>query len=98
MQPSFKLNEQGFMTSGTWCAEIAQQIARQQGITNLTEKHWQVINFIREHHQRHGLAPMIRAICNENNISVKTLYMLFPHGPAKGACAIAGLPKATGCV
>ncbi|MDP3829541.1 MAG: TusE/DsrC/DsvC family sulfur relay protein [Polaromonas sp.] len=26
------------------------------------------------------------------------MYDLFPYGPAKQACKIAGLPKPTGCI
>jgi tRNA 2-thiouridine synthesizing protein E len=41
---------------------------------------------------------MVRKVCKDNGIDVKKLYELFPTGPAKGACKLAGLSKPTGCV
>ncbi|HQM75563.1 MAG TPA: TusE/DsrC/DsvC family sulfur relay protein, partial [Candidatus Saccharicenans sp.] len=42
--------------------------------------------------------PMIRKMVNETGINLKHIYELFPSGPAKGACKVAGLPKPDGCV
>ena len=44
------------------------------------------------------IAPMIRKMCKETGLSLRQIYELFPSGPAKGACKVAGLPKPTGCV
>jgi len=44
------------------------------------------------------LAPMIRLLCQETGFSLRKIYELFPSGPAKGACKVAGLPKPDGCV
>ena len=44
------------------------------------------------------VAPMIRKLCKETGFPLKKIYDLFPSGPAKGACKLAGLPKPTGCV
>ena len=41
---------------------------------------------------------MIRKICKDLGIDMTKLYELFPTGPAKGACKLAGLSKPTGCV
>ena len=43
-------------------------------------------------------APMIRKVCKDTDFKLKKIYELFPSGPAKGACKVAGLPKPTGCV
>jgi tRNA 2-thiouridine synthesizing protein E len=64
----------------------------------LTEKHWAVITCIREHYLAHGMAPMIRALCQHTGLRLREIYALFPSGPAKGACKVAGLPKPDGCV
>ena len=57
-----------------------------------------VINYLRDYFQQFGIAPMIRKICKDLKIDMKKLYELFPTGPAKGACKLAGLSKPTGCV
>ena len=64
----------------------------------LTEEHWNVINYLREYFLKNQIAPMIRRLCKETGCNIKRIYELFPSGPAKGACKLAGLPKPTGCV
>jgi tRNA 2-thiouridine synthesizing protein E len=53
---------------------------------------------LRNHYQQFGIAPMIRKLCKETGFKLNEIYKLFPSGPAKGACKLAGLPKPTGCV
>lgn len=94
------LNEEGFMmNSADWNEEIASILAKQEeGLDNLTPEHWAIINFIRAHYNEKKLAPMVRAICKSTGLPLRQIYELFPSGPAKGACKIAGLPKPDGCV
>jgi tRNA 2-thiouridine synthesizing protein E len=89
----------GFMTNPTlWTREIAECIAKNDGISPLTENHWKVIDIIRNNFEEKGIAPMIRTVCKESGLKLKDIYELFPLGPARGACRVAGLPKPDGCV
>ena len=81
-----------------WDKDIANLLAISDGTGELTEKHWKVVNFIRDYWLENGMAPMVRKLCQASNVRLKELYELFPMGPAKGACKIAGLPKPDGCV
>lgn len=81
-----------------WNDEIAVKIAMEDGIQVLTDKHWSVINVIRRNYMEKGMAPMIRVICKEADLKLRDIYELFPLGPARGACRVAGLPKPDGCV
>jgi len=94
------LNEEGFLTDpSAWNKEVATVLAQsQEGIQELTPEHWSVIDFIRGHFLEHDMAPMVRAICKHTGLPLKRIYELFPSGPAKGACKLAGLPKPDGCV
>ncbi len=94
------LNEEGFLTSPSdWDPHVALALAQaQEGIPELSPEHWSVINFIREHYLQHNTAPMVRSICKTTGLPLKRIYELFPSGPAKGACKLAGLPKPDGCV
>lgn len=83
---------------GDWNEDIAQEIARMEGIEKLTEKHWAVINFMRKVYTETGDAPSIRRLTKESGVDTKELYSLFPKGPAKKAARIAGLPKPKGCI
>jgi tRNA 2-thiouridine synthesizing protein E len=80
-----------------WNDAVAETIAREDGVT-MTEKHWAVIRVIRRNFEEKGNAPMIRTVCKETGLKLKDIYELFPLGPARGACRVAGLPKPDGCV
>jgi len=81
-----------------WNEEIAHEIAAIEGIPELTAQHWCVINFMRTVFEKEGDAPSIRRLTKESGVDTKTLYQLFPKGPAKKAARIAGLPKPKGCI
>ena len=94
-----EVDEDGFIQEpDTWNQELAETIARMEDVPELTEDHWKVINYLRDYYKQFGIAPMIRKLCKDTGFPLKTIYELFPSGPAKGACKIAGLPKPTGCV
>lgn len=94
-----EVDEDGFIQEpDRWSEELAAAIAKTEEVEDLTEDHWKVINYLRGYYQEFGIAPMIRKLCKETGFQLKYIYELFPSGPAKGACKIAGLPKPTGCV
>jgi len=94
------LNEEGFlMNPQEWNEEIAVVLAvSEEGLDGLSDDHWSVINYIRSYYLEKDLAPMVRKICKTTGFSLKYIFELFPSGPAKGACKLAGLPKPDGCV
>lgn len=81
-----------------WNEEIAGEISRLEGIEQLTDRHWIVINFMRKEFMEKGDGPTIRRITKESGVDTKELYALFPKGPAKKAARIAGIPKPKGCI
>ena len=90
---------EGFLTDpGQWSEEIGEQIAREAGIPELTDRHWLVVRFMRERYLATGTAPTIRSLGKESGVPVKELYALFPKGPAKLAAKIGGIPKPKGCI
>ncbi len=96
---TIEMDGDGFMLNPElWTEELANLIAKEDGINELTESHWKVINIIRANYLEKGLAPMVRVICKESGLKLKEIYELFPLGPARGACRVAGLPKPEGCV
>ncbi len=78
--------------------EAALNRAKEQGIDELTDDHWKVIQYLHDYYTKYDLAPMVRTLLKETGITLKRLYELFPAGPAKGACFVAGLPKSQSCV
>ncbi len=95
-----RVNDEGFLLDpGEWDDDVARLLARTaEGIEELTGEHWAVIRFIREHYLAHRRAPMVRAVCKTTGLHLRRIYQLFPGGPAKGACKVAGLPRPDGCV
>ena len=93
-----EVDAEGFLTDHEdWNREIAAQIASGEGI-ELTDRHWEVLEFMRKDFAENGTAPTIRRLKKLNVVPTKELYALFPGGPAKKASKIAGLPKPKGCV
>ncbi|MDX9994196.1 MAG: TusE/DsrC/DsvC family sulfur relay protein [Rhodocyclaceae bacterium] len=102
---SYETDEEGYLINlGDWNEEIAAYLAQQEGV-NMTEQHWEVINFLRDYYNEFQIAPAVRVLTKAIGKKLgpekgnsQYLYELFPYGPAKQACKIAGLPKPTGCV
>jgi TusE/DsrC/DsvC family sulfur relay protein len=93
------VDAEGFLTDpGQWNARIAEAIAAENGVTELTDRHWLVIRFMRERYLQSGNAPSIRSLGKESGVPIKELYQLFPKGPAKLAAKIGGIPKPKGCI
>ena len=102
---TFESDEEGYLIDiAAWNEELADLIAKDEEI-DMTDEHWEVVNFLREYYNEYQIAPAVRVLVKAvkkkfgaDKGSNKYLYELFPYGPAKQACKIAGLPKPTGCV
>ncbi len=93
-----QVNEESFMTQPSeWGREIANAIAKDEGIAELTPSHWKVIEFCRQSASG-GKSPTLRQITTGTGITTKEMFALFPKGPAKKVARIAGLGKPEGCV
>jgi tRNA 2-thiouridine synthesizing protein E len=98
-------DEEGYIVElSDWSKELARLIAEDENI-EMTDEHWEVVNFLRDYYEEYQIAPAVRVLIKAIKKSMgkekgnnKYLYTLFPYGPAKQACKIAGLPKPTGCI
>ncbi len=94
-----ELDEDGHLKNrADWTDAVARELAKEEGVPELTERHWTVINFMKKEFDAKGDAPSIRKLTKESGVDTKELYALFPRGPAKKAAKIAGLPKPKGCI
>jgi TusE/DsrC/DsvC family sulfur relay protein len=94
-----EVDAEGFMARlDQWSPEVAAEIAASVGIPALTDRHWQVIRYMRDAYTRTGSSPNVRLLGKASGVPVKELYALFPKGPAKLAARIAGVPKPRGCI
>jgi tRNA 2-thiouridine synthesizing protein E len=92
---NLEVSEEGYLADPTqWTEEIAKEIAKEENI-ELTEKHFEVIKFIRENAEA-GLT--IRKIGKSGIVDIKGFYELFPGGPLKISSKIAGIKKPASCV
>jgi tRNA 2-thiouridine synthesizing protein E len=102
---TIEVDEDGFLANlDDWSMDVAKYFAEVEGI-EMTDQHWEVVNFLRDYYKQYQIAPMIKILVKEigkklgpDKGNTKYLYELYPGGPAKQACKIAGLPKPTGCV
>jgi len=93
------VDAEGFLLDAQqWNERIAREIAHDHGIEQLSDRHWQVVNFMRETYLQTGSAPSIRSLGKTSGVPIKELYELFPKGPAKLAAKIGGIPKPRGCI
>jgi len=102
---TYETDEEGYLVNlADWNEDIANEIAKGENV-EMTPNHWEVVNFLRQYYDEYQIAPAVRVLTKaigkqlgEEKGNSKYLYELFPYGPAKQACKIAGLPKPTGCV
>ena len=102
---SIETDEEGYLvTLSDWDENVALELAKSENL-EMDDARWEVVNFLREYYDEYQIAPAIRVLVKAlkkkfgpEKASNKYLYELFPYGPAKQACKIAGLPKPTGCV
>ena len=96
---TFNIDEDGFIDNfENWNKDWVQYVKQQEGIDELSEEHWKVIDVLQDYYKKNGIAPMVRVLSKLTGFKLKHIYELFPSGPGKGACKMAGLPKPTGCV
>ena len=96
---SVDVDDEGFLTNFTqWTRDVAEAIAKEEGIAELTPAHWKVIEFMHKEYRENGQVPSVRKLNKSGVVSTKELYALFPGGPAKKAARIAGMKKPEGCV
>ena len=94
-----ELDEEGFLVvPAQWTEEMAVELARREGLDPLTDRHWQVVRFMRQQYETTGSGPNVRMLAKTSGIPIKELYQLFPKGPAKTAAKVAGIPKPRGCI
>ena len=102
---SYETDEEGYLVNlAEWNEDVGSYLAQTESV-EMTDQHWEVINFLRDYYNEFQIAPAVRVLTKAIGKKLgpekgnsQYLYELFPYGPAKQACKIAGLPKPTGCV
>ena len=96
---SVELNDEGFFVHPEqWDESMVATLARAEGIDPVTDRHLEVVRFVRHEFDTKGTGPTVRVLGKPSGVTVKELYQLFPKGPAKVAARIAGIPKPRGCI
>ena len=96
---TYTVDEDGFIDDfNNWDETWMKYVKTVEGIEELTDEHKQVIDVLQDYYKKNGIAPMVRILSKVTKFKLKYIYELFPSGPGKGACKMAGLPKPTGCV
>jgi TusE/DsrC/DsvC family sulfur relay protein len=94
-----EIDEDGFIQEpDKWNKEVAEDLAKTEDAYPMNEEAWRLVNYLRDYYIKYEIAPPIRMLTKQTKLDLKRVYELFPGGPAKGACKVAGLPKPTGCV
>lgn len=102
---NIETTSEGFLLHySQWDQNTANYMANNAGI-ELTAEHWEIIDFIREYYIKYEHLPnsrmFVAAIRKKYGVekgNSRYLQNLFPAGPLKYACKIAGLPKPPTCL
>jgi len=97
--------DQGFLINAAdWNESIGERLAALNNI-QLTERHWEIIFFIRNYYAQYKHLPNARVFTKaiaktfgDEKGNSRYLHQLFPDGPLKYACKLAGLPKPPTCL
>ena len=102
---SIVTTDQGFLLDiNLWNDQVAEYLASLEGI-DLTDAHWEILLFIRRFYQEYKYLPNARVFSKaikkelgKEKANSRYLLKLFPDGPLKYSCKIAGLPKPPSCL
>lgn len=82
----------GFLSDpAVWNHQLAARIALEEGVPVLTQKHWEIIEYVRERYFRNGSLPVMRLVCRATGLSRHKAHKLF--GSCKSLWRVAGLPN-----
>jgi tRNA 2-thiouridine synthesizing protein E len=91
-EKTYEINVRGFLINPyQWDKRYALYRAWEMKMPKLTEKHWQIIGFLRDSFEKNNLVPSVYDTCEANAIDIEELQKLFPDGYHRGAVKIAGL-------
>ena len=91
-------DEEGFFESfEDWSEGVFEELARESGLAFVTDRHWQVVRFLREFFAYNGRAPLNNQLRKGTGMSLLELDDLFPEGIKMGARRLAGLPNPKTC-
>lgn len=90
---TYEVDDHGFLLNpDDWDEHFAVHKAHEMGISgNLTERHWQIIRFLRNFYRENGSIPTVYDTCESNQLDLTECEKLFPGGYHRGALRIAGL-------
>jgi len=93
ISPVAAVDELGYLKrTETWTEDVARHMAEDEVPEGLTEDHWRVIDYIREYYLEMDNIPPVRMVARQTGFSLREMQRMFPHGLAKGACKLAGIP------
>ena len=96
---TFEVTEEGFLINhADWCGEWVDYVRAQEEIDELEDDHLELMRILRDYHDLNGHPPKVKEMSQHTGFKLKRIYDLFPSGPGKGACRMAGLAKPDGCV
>lgn len=76
----------------TWNEQVAEYLARRDGIAPLTQAQWAIIRSMRRHYLETGGIPSLRHVCTENHLDPHCIPDLF-HDTGREVWRLAGLPN-----
>ncbi|HMC12877.1 MAG TPA: TusE/DsrC/DsvC family sulfur relay protein [Gallionellaceae bacterium] len=93
-------DDDGYLLEPDYSEDVVKVIAAAEGIA-LTPAHWKIVNYLRDEYREHGHTPNFRNMLTGVHAFMpeadsKSLYDLFPIGPAKQGAKVAGLPQPLG--
>lgn len=80
-----------------WSESVARLLAGEDDLDELSDKHWNVLNFLRKFYYENGRAPLNKKLKAGTGMSVSKIESLFPGGIKYGARRLAGLPNPKSC-
>jgi len=99
---TIEANPNGYLDNiDDWNEDVAKVIAEDEGVAELTERHFSVMNYLRDEYinnagnqpNMRNIVKAMKKVMNDSKLDSKSLYQLFPKSPDKQGSKIAGLPE-----